>query len=45
MNSKMIKSAMRVLTGREKTDVADADMTVGWKLQPAAETVVSERER
>jgi hypothetical protein len=40
MNSKMVKSGMRVLTGREKTEVA-----VGWKLQPAVGTVVGERER
>jgi hypothetical protein len=31
MNSKMIKSEMGVLTGREKVD---ADVVVGWKLQP-----------
>jgi hypothetical protein len=29
-----------MLTGREKTD-----MTVDWKVQPAAETVVGEREK
>jgi hypothetical protein len=40
MNSKMIKSEIGVLTGRKKADVA-----VGWKLQPAAGTVVGERER
>jgi hypothetical protein len=40
INSKMVKSRIGVLTGREKNDVA-----VGWKLQPAAETVVGERER
>jgi hypothetical protein len=40
LNSKMV-----VLTGREKTDVTDADVLVGWKLQPAAGTVVDERER
>jgi hypothetical protein len=40
INSKMVKSRIGVLTGREKTDVA-----VGWKLQPAAETVLGERER
>jgi hypothetical protein len=32
MNSKMVKSVMVVLTGREKVDVADADMVVGWML-------------
>jgi hypothetical protein len=38
MNSKMVKSGMRVLIGREKTEVA-----VGWKLQPVVGTVVGER--
>jgi hypothetical protein len=32
MNSKMIKSGMMVLTEREKADVVDADMAVGWML-------------
>jgi hypothetical protein len=36
----MVKFEMVVLTVREKTDV-----TVGWKLQPAVETTVDERER
>jgi hypothetical protein len=45
LNSKMVKSGMVVLTGREKADVTDADVLVGWKLQPAAGTVVDERER
>jgi hypothetical protein len=36
---------MVFLTGREKTDVTDADVTVGWKLQPIVGTVVGERER
>jgi hypothetical protein len=36
----MDKFRMRVLTGRENTEVA-----VGWKLQPAVGTVVGERER
>jgi hypothetical protein len=40
LNSEIVKSGMVVLTEREKTDV-----TVGWKLQPAAEIVVGERER
>jgi hypothetical protein len=40
MNSKMVKSVMMVLTGREKVDVA-----VGWMLLPTAGTVVGERER
>jgi hypothetical protein len=29
MNYKMVKSEMEVLIGREKTDVADADVVVG----------------
>jgi hypothetical protein len=40
LNSDMVKSGMVVLTKREKVDVA-----VGFKLQPAARTVVGERER
>jgi hypothetical protein len=40
LNYEMVKSGMMVLTKREKADVA-----VGWKLQPAARTVVGERER
>jgi hypothetical protein len=32
MNSKMVKSRMMVLTEREKADVVDADMAVGWML-------------
>jgi hypothetical protein len=31
-NSKMVKSGMVKLTGREKTDVTDIDVTVGWML-------------
>jgi hypothetical protein len=45
MNSKMVKYEIMVLIEREKTDVADADVAVGWMLQPAAEAVVNERER
>jgi hypothetical protein len=40
LNSEMVKSEIVMLTGKEKTDV-----TVGWKLQPVAGTVVGERER
>jgi hypothetical protein len=40
LNSKMVKSGIMVPTEREKTDV-----TVSWKLQPAAGTVVGKRER
>jgi hypothetical protein len=29
MNSKMVMSEMGVLTGREKTDVTDADVAMG----------------
>jgi hypothetical protein len=36
----MVKSVMVLLTERE-----NADVFVGWKLQPATETVVDERER
>jgi hypothetical protein len=36
----MVKSGIVLLAGKEKVDVA-----VGWKLQPAAGTVVGERER
>jgi hypothetical protein len=32
MNSEMIKSVMVVLTGREKDDVADADVAMDWML-------------
>jgi hypothetical protein len=45
MNSKVVKSGMEMLTVRENADVVDADVFMGWKLQPAAGTVVSERER
>ena len=45
LNYKMVKSGIVMLTGKEKADVADADVAVGWKLQPAAGTVVGERER
>jgi hypothetical protein len=36
----MVKSGMVVLTEREKSD-----MTVCWKLQPAAGTIMDKRER
>jgi hypothetical protein len=45
LNSEMVKSKIVMLTGREKTDVPDVDVAVGWKLQPVAGTVVGERER
>jgi hypothetical protein len=45
LNSKMVNSGMVVLTGREKADVTDTDVAVGWKLQPAAGTIVGKRER
>jgi hypothetical protein len=32
INSKMVKCGMVVLTGREKIDVADADVVIGWML-------------
>jgi hypothetical protein len=37
MNSKMVNSRIGVLTRREKADVTDTDVSVGWKLQPAVE--------
>jgi hypothetical protein len=45
MNSEIIKSEMVVLTGREKADMPDADVVVGWMLHPAVGTVMDERER
>jgi hypothetical protein len=42
MNSKMVKSGMVMLTGREKVDT---DVVVGWMLQPTFEALVGERER
>jgi hypothetical protein len=41
----MVKSGMVVLIRREKTDMTDANVTVSWKLQPAAAIVVDERKR
>jgi hypothetical protein len=41
----MVKSEMVVLTGREKTNMADVDVSIELKLQPATGTVVGERER
>jgi hypothetical protein len=32
MNYEIVKSGMLVLTGREKTDVTDADMVIDWML-------------
>jgi hypothetical protein len=32
MNSEMVKFRMMMLTGREMTDVVDADVIVGWML-------------
>jgi hypothetical protein len=32
MNSEMVKFGMVVLTGREKTDVADINMAMDWML-------------
>jgi hypothetical protein len=36
---------MVVLTVKEKTDMADIDVVVGWMLQPATGAVVDKRER
>jgi hypothetical protein len=33
MNSEMVKSGIVVLTEREKTDITEADVAVGWILQ------------
>jgi hypothetical protein len=41
----MVKSRMGVLTEREKTDVTDADVALGWKLQPAAGIIEDEKEK
>jgi hypothetical protein len=32
MNSEMVKSEMVVLTGREKADMTNADVAMGWVL-------------
>jgi hypothetical protein len=45
LNSEMVKFGMVVLTGREKSDVTDANMIVDRKLQAAAEIVEGGRER
>jgi hypothetical protein len=43
MNSEIVKSEMMVLIRREKTDVADTDVSVDWMLQHAAGAVLDER--
>jgi Holliday junction resolvasome RuvABC endonuclease subunit len=45
MNSKMVKSKMVVLTGKEKSDIADANVVAGCMLQPTAGAVVNEIKR
>jgi hypothetical protein len=45
LNFEIVKFGMVVLAGRENADVTDADVPVGWKLQPAAGTIVGESER
>jgi hypothetical protein len=45
LNSKIVETGMVVLTGREKSDVGDADVAMGWMLQRAAGAVVGKRER
>jgi hypothetical protein len=45
MNFKMVKSKMVVLTGKEKSDIADANVAVGCMPQPTARAVVNERKR
>jgi hypothetical protein len=41
----MVKSGMMVLTERENADMVEADVAIGWMLQPAAGAVLDERER
>jgi hypothetical protein len=41
----MVKSGMVMLAEREKTDVTDVNVIVGWTLQPIARAMVGERER
>jgi hypothetical protein len=45
INSEMIKYEMMVLTGWEKTDVADTDVSMSCMLYPAAKVLVGEIER
>jgi hypothetical protein len=45
MNSEMVESEIVVLTGREKTDMSDADVAVDWMLYTAAEALIVESER
>jgi hypothetical protein len=46
INSEMIKSIMVLLTGREKSDIADAGITVRYMLmQTAGGALVIEREK
>jgi hypothetical protein len=45
INSKMVKSGMVMLTGRDKANVADAGVVMGWMLQPTAGVVVGKMER
>jgi hypothetical protein len=45
MKSKMVKFRMVVLTRKEKVDVTDTDVPMGWMLYPTARVVVGERER
>jgi hypothetical protein len=42
MNSKIVKSEMVVLTGRENTDIVDADVAMDWMLYTAAGALVVE---
>jgi hypothetical protein len=41
----MVMSGMVMLIGRDKTDVADADVVMGWMLQLTAGVVVGKMER
>jgi hypothetical protein len=42
MNSKIVKSEMVVLSGREKADV---DVAMSWMLQPVTRALVGEKKR
>jgi hypothetical protein len=45
INSKIVKSEIVVLTGREKTNITDADVTISLMLQLAAGCIVDEKKR
>jgi hypothetical protein len=45
LNSEMVKSKIVLLIEKEKADVADANVVMGYILQPAVRTVVDKREK